>query len=130
MHLTGPESRQERENPLKALKKITIGINGFGRIGRTLYRLLEPVPHMDVVLVNDLADSRTLAHLLRYDSIHGPLPHPVSVTDRGFRMGNTETALTNFGEPGQIPWGEYGVCLLYTSPSPRDLSTSRMPSSA
>ncbi len=112
MHLTGPESRQERENPLKALKKITIGINGFGRIGRTLYRLLEPVPHMDVVLVNDLADSRTLAHLLRYDSIHGPLPHPVSVTDRGFRMGNTETALTNFGEPGQIPWGEYGVDLV------------------
>ncbi|MBC2839073.1 type I glyceraldehyde-3-phosphate dehydrogenase [Robiginitalea sp. SC105] len=94
------------------MKKITIGINGFGRIGRTLYRLLEPVPYMEVVLVNDLADSRTLAHLLQYDSIHGIPAAGVEALDDGFRMGSARSRLTNFQEPGLIPWGEHGVDLV------------------
>jgi glyceraldehyde 3-phosphate dehydrogenase len=60
-----------------ATKKITLGINGFGRIGRTLYRLLDGVDGIDVGLVNDLADAPTLAHLLKYDSIHGVFPGEV-----------------------------------------------------
>jgi len=53
------------------MKKTTIGINGFGRIGRTLFRLLAKHEHLEVVAINDMADAKTLAHLLKYDSIHG-----------------------------------------------------------
>lgn len=60
---------------------IKVGINGFGRIGRNLFRLLLDHPKIDVVAINDLADSRTLSHLLKYDSIHGVLPKDVSYTE-------------------------------------------------
>ena len=63
------------------MKKITLGINGFGRIGRTLYRLLEKEPGIRVAMVNDLADAPTLAHLLKYDSIHGPFSGSVQTED-------------------------------------------------
>ena len=53
------------------MDKVNIGINGFGRIGRTLFRLLNNHTHLNVVVINDLADAKTLAHLLKYDSIHG-----------------------------------------------------------
>ena len=53
------------------MKKIVIGINGFGRIGRTLFRLLQDHPNITVAAINDVADAKTLAHLLKYDSIHG-----------------------------------------------------------
>ena len=52
--------------------KINIGINGFGRIGRTVFRLLSEHEDLNVVAINDLADAKTLAHLVKYDSIHGP----------------------------------------------------------
>jgi len=58
--------------------KIKIAINGFGRIGRNLFRLLLNHPQIEVVAINDIADNRTMAHLLKYDSIHGVLPHEVS----------------------------------------------------
>ena len=61
-------------------KKITVGINGFGRIGRTIFRLLMNHPAIEVVAVNDLAESKTLAHLLKYDSIHGVLKDKVTAT--------------------------------------------------
>ena len=86
---------------------IRVGINGFGRIGRRVFRLLLEHNDIQVVAINDLADAKTLAHLLKYDSIHGKLDARVS--------DNEEHII---------------ICLLYTSPSPRDLSTSRMPSSA
>ena len=53
------------------MPKINLGINGFGRIGRNLFRLLIDHPQINVVAINDLADAKTLAHLLKYDSIHG-----------------------------------------------------------
>lgn len=94
------------------MRKITIGINGFGRIGRTLYRLLAGVPHIEVALVNDLADARTLAHLLRYDSIHGPFERPVEADESGFYVDGHFTRLTNGPRPDAIPWSEYGVDLV------------------
>ena len=60
---------------------IKIAINGFGRIGRSLFRLLLDNPEIEVVAVNDLANVNTLAHLLKYDSIHGRLDRTVSVTN-------------------------------------------------
>lgn len=58
--------------------KIKIAINGFGRIGRNLFRLLINHPNIEVVTINDIADNRTMAHLIKYDSIHGILPYPVT----------------------------------------------------
>ena len=62
-------------------KKTKIAINGFGRIGRNLFRLLINHPSIEVVAINDIADARTMAHLIKYDSIHGVLPYEVSHTE-------------------------------------------------
>lgn len=63
------------------MKKTQIAINGFGRIGRNLFRLLLDHPTIEVAAINDIADTRTMAHLIKYDSIHGILPYEVSHTD-------------------------------------------------
>ena len=63
------------------MQKIRIGINGFGRIGRTLFRLLLDHPEIEVVAINDIADAKTLSHLLKYDSIHGVLKKNISHTE-------------------------------------------------
>ena len=65
------------------MKKTRIAINGFGRIGRNLFRLLLNHPQIEVVAINDIADSKTMAHLVKYDSIHGVLPFEVSHNDKG-----------------------------------------------
>ena len=62
--------------------KTRVAINGFGRIGRNLFRLLLNHPSIEVVAINDIADNKTMAHLLKYDSIHGVLPYPVSFDDK------------------------------------------------
>ncbi|MEZ7497197.1 type I glyceraldehyde-3-phosphate dehydrogenase [Flavobacterium sp. Arc3] len=64
-------------------KKTKIAINGFGRIGRNLFRLLLNHPTIEVVAINDIADTKTMAHLLKYDSIHGVLPYKVSADEKG-----------------------------------------------
>lgn len=63
-------------------KKIKIAINGFGRIGRNLFRLLIDHPHIEVAGINDIADNKTMAHLIKYDSIHGVLPYEVSYNEK------------------------------------------------
>jgi glyceraldehyde 3-phosphate dehydrogenase len=95
-----------------ATKKITLGINGFGRIGRTLYRLLDGVDGIDVGLVNDLADAPTLAHLLKYDSIHGVFPGEVQAGPGLIRAGRQTTKITQYPDPGSIPWAEAEVDLV------------------
>lgn len=67
---------------------IRIAINGFGRIGRNLFRLLLNHPTIEVVAINDIADTKTMAHLLKYDSIHGVLPNTVKADDTGFSVGD------------------------------------------
>jgi len=91
------------------MKKINIGINGFGRIGRTLFRLLDEHPHIQVTAINDLADSRTLAHLLKYDSIHGVLPKEVTHTMKGIHLDGKMIALLNHKHPKDIKWGKHKV---------------------
>ena len=81
------------------MKKITLGINGFGRIGRTLYRLLEKEPGIRVALVNDLADAPTLAHLLKYDSIHGPFAGTVQTESGYLNTPSQKTRVTRFQNP-------------------------------
>ena len=94
------------------MEKKKIGINGFGRIGRTLYRLLDSVPHIEVALVNDLADAPTLAHLLKYDSIHGVFPKAVAVGENAFGFEQPNTALTNHLTPENIPWAAHAIDLV------------------
>ena len=62
-------------------KKTTVGINGFGRIGRNVFRLLLNHPTIEVIAINDLADTKTLSHLLKYDSIHGVLKEDIEYTE-------------------------------------------------
>ncbi|MCM4169642.1 Glyceraldehyde-3-phosphate dehydrogenase 1 [Arenibacter antarcticus] len=91
------------------MKQTTIGINGFGRIGRTLFRLLAQQPHLKVVAVNDLADAPTLAHLLKYDSIHGVFPLEVTHSENCIIVNGTEVALLNHNSPKDIPWADHKV---------------------
>lgn len=91
--------------------KITVGINGFGRIGRNLFRLLLDDPQIDVVAINDLSDAKTLAHLLKYDSIHGVLKEDVSATDSRILVGDRRVKFTSKSNPADILWGEVDVVI-------------------
>lgn len=86
------------------MKKIRIGINGFGRIGRTLFRLLEGHPTIEVVAINDLADAATLAHLLKYDSIHGPFAHPCQAKGNALWVQDREIPVLNQKHPKDLDW--------------------------
>ncbi|MGJ8732607.1 MAG: type I glyceraldehyde-3-phosphate dehydrogenase [Cellulophaga sp.] len=97
------------------MKKINIGINGFGRIGRTLFRLLQQHPHINVVTINDLANAQTLAHLLKYDSIHGVFKEEVSSTESTIIVNGNVIALTNATSPKDIPWSKNNVDLVIES---------------
>ena len=69
---------------------VKVGINGFGRIGRNIYRTSIGDPDIDFVAVNDLTDTKTLAHLLKYDSVLGNLDHDITATENGIRVDNDE----------------------------------------
>ena len=80
--------------------RITVGINGFGRIGRNLFRLLLNHPSIDVVAINDLSDAATLSHLLKYDSIHGVLDATVAATEDQIQVNDKNFRFTSFSEYG------------------------------
>ena len=87
---------------------IKIGINGFGRIGRLVFRaILERGDQdFDVVAVNDLTDAETLAHLLKYDSVHGMLPHDVSAEGDTLVVNGDRFKVFSERDPKNIPWGD------------------------
>ena len=85
---------------------ITIAINGFGRIGRRVFRLALQHPQIQVVAINDLADSRTLSHLLKYDSIHGVLNDSVSFDESHIIINDTSIPLYNQSHPKSIDWSK------------------------
>lgn len=97
------------------MKQINIGINGFGRIGRTLFRLLDKQPHLNVVAINDLADARTLAHLLKYDSIHGVFQADITHTENHILVNGKEILLTNHHKPKKIKWKKSNVDIVIES---------------
>jgi len=86
-----------------------IGINGFGRIGRNIFRIAQRVPTIEVVAINDLADARTIAHLLKYDSVHGQDPGDIQVVEDGILYNGKKTIITAMNKPELIPWREMGV---------------------
>ncbi|UCR89722.1 type I glyceraldehyde-3-phosphate dehydrogenase [Mycetocola spongiae] len=95
---------------------VKIGINGFGRIGRNYFRAaLAKGSDIEIVAVNDLTDNKTLAHLLKYDSITGRLDAEVSFTDDAIVVDGTEIKSFAERDPANIPWGELGVDIVIES---------------
>ncbi|MHB8051622.1 MAG: type I glyceraldehyde-3-phosphate dehydrogenase, partial [Coriobacteriia bacterium] len=94
---------------------IRVGINGFGRIGRLVFRACESDPAIEVVAVNDLTDAATLAHLLKYDSVHKVFPHEVVAGDASFTVDGREVKVMAQRDPAQLPWGELGVDIVVES---------------
>jgi len=95
--------------------QLKIGINGFGRIGRTFFRLLNDRTAHQVVAVNDLGDAQTLAHLLKYDSIHGVYAKNVGHSDNCLIIDDHKIATLNCSNPSDIDWKAYDVDLVIES---------------
>jgi glyceraldehyde 3-phosphate dehydrogenase len=89
---------------------VKVGINGFGRIGRNLFRAAhEAGTDLEFVAVNDLIDTDMIAHLLRYDSVLGRFPGEIDVTADGIRVDGDEIKVLNEKDPAALPWGDLGV---------------------
>ena len=88
---------------------IKIAINGFGRIGRNLFRLLLNHPAIQVVAINDIADTQTMAHLLKYDSIHGVLPNKVSYNEKGILVDDKQYLFFHEKNIDQLDWKSLAI---------------------
>jgi glyceraldehyde 3-phosphate dehydrogenase len=94
---------------------IRIGVNGFGRIGRVFFRTALGAKDIEVVGVNDLADAKTLAHLLKHDSVHGALPAEVTAKGEAIFVDGREVRVCAIKDPVQLPWKELGVDIVIES---------------
>jgi glyceraldehyde 3-phosphate dehydrogenase len=92
-----------------------IAINGFGRIGRMCFRSLINDPHVEVVAINDLTDVKTLAHLLKYDSIHGRFAHAVDHSADSIIINGKAIKIYAAKDPATLPWGDLGVDVVIES---------------
>ena len=92
-----------------------VGINGFGRIGREVFRVAFTNPDVEVVAVNDLTDAETLAHLLKYDSVHGTFPYEVTVDGDCIVVDGKKVHVLAQTDPAKLPWGELGVEIVVES---------------
>lgn len=88
---------------------VRIGINGFGRIGRLAFRAAMKNDSVDVVAINDLSDASAMAHLLRYDSVHGILDAEIVATDDAIRVDDRSIAYTAIKDPAELRWGDLGA---------------------
>ena len=95
---------------------VRVGINGFGRIGRNFWRAVAAGDHdIEIVAANDLGDVPTMAHLLRYDSVLGPLHREVTLSDHGIVVDGKELRILAERDPGALPWGDLGVDVVIES---------------
>lgn len=94
---------------------IKIGINGFGRIGRNVFKLLMADPAFEVVGINDLTDAKTLAHLLKYDSVTGPYKGTVEAVEGGMVVDGKKIGISAHRDPAGIPWGTLGAEMVLES---------------
>ena len=94
---------------------IKVGINGFGRIGRNILRTALGSSDIDFVAVNDLTDTKTLAYLLKYDSVLGNLDHEISHTENSITDAGDEIKVFSERDPAKIPWGEVGAEIVIES---------------
>jgi glyceraldehyde 3-phosphate dehydrogenase len=94
---------------------VKVGINGFGRIGRLVYRAAMKHPDIDIVAVNDVTDAPTLAHLLKYDSVHGVLKSQVKAEGNAIVVDGKKTEVLSEKDPSSLPWKKLGVELVVES---------------
>ena len=91
---------------------IRVGINGFGRIGRNVFRAALGEAQLEFVAINDITDAKTLAHLLKYDSVHGTLAQDVKAEGDGLTVGNRKVKVLAERDPAKLPWKQLGVDLV------------------
>ena len=104
---------------------VRVGVNGFGRIGRVFFRAALQSREIEVVAVNDLADAKTLAHLLKHDSVHGTLDAEVLAKGEAIFVNGREIRVCSAKDPATLPWAELGVDIVVESTGIfRDKSTS------
>jgi glyceraldehyde 3-phosphate dehydrogenase len=94
---------------------VNVAINGFGRIGRNVLRAAQNTPEFEIVAINDLTSPQTLAHLLKYDSIHGIFDADVSVTDDSILVNGKKIKVCSERDPAALPWKELGVDVVIES---------------
>ena len=94
---------------------IKVGINGFGRIGRSVFRIISDRKDMEVVAINDLFDNEQLAYLLKYDTVMGIFDKQVTAEKDAMTVGNERVVMTEHRDPAQIPWKELGVQIVIES---------------
>lgn len=90
-----------------------LAINGFGRIGRLIFRIALERPDLEIVAINDLSDAHILAHLLKYDTIHGKLEQPVELVEDGLMVNGRLIKVIGEKDPTALPWQELGVDIVY-----------------
>jgi glyceraldehyde 3-phosphate dehydrogenase len=94
---------------------VKVGINGFGRIGRLVFRAAAQHPEVEVVAINDLTDAETNAHLLKYDSVHGIWDADIEAVDGAIRVNGKEVKVLAERDPAKLPWGDLGVDVVVES---------------
>ena len=94
---------------------IKIGINGFGRIGRLVFKRAVSDPDIEIAGINDITDAETLAHLLKYDSVHGVFPGEVHADGGNIVVDGNSIPVTAIRNPAEIPWNDYGVTVVIES---------------
>ncbi len=93
--------------------KLRVGINGFGRIGRGIFRAAFDEEEVEVAGINDIGDSKTMAHLLKYDSVHGKFPYDVIATENSLKVKDREIPISKERDPASIPWDKWEVDLVF-----------------
>ena len=91
------------------MEKIRVAINGFGRIGRAVYRIADKSEKIEIVAINDLTDPKTLAHLLKYDSVHGVWDHDVKAGESSILVDGKEIKIIAEKDPAKLPWKDMKV---------------------
>jgi glyceraldehyde 3-phosphate dehydrogenase len=107
----GSEPKSCEEAPMA----IKVGINGFGRIGRLVLRAAMNHPDLQVVAVNDITDAKTLAHLFKYDSVHGPFNGTVEARENAIAVNGREVKVLAVKSPAELPWKDLGVSVVIES---------------
>lgn len=98
------------------MSNIKIAINGFGRIGRLTFKSLQKMNNVEVVAINDLTDAKTLAHLLKYDSVHGKYPGEVSYENEFLIVDGKRYRVYAEKDPAALPWKDLGVDVVLNVP--------------
>src|SRR5258708_13084242 len=109
MSRRNPETRTGGRMPIK------VGINGFGRIGRNIVRTAIDDKDIQFVAVNDITDAKTLAHLLKYDSVLGNLPHTITYTDDTISIEGKAIKVFKVKDPAEINWASFGADIVAES---------------